>query len=107
MQQFIVQAMGPSVAFAKSSMADTSAMISKAAMTTSKPAKSIKTTVLTGEEFLSYDEVVRPQIVYWPEDAVIEVGQINRLVAAFIEDYAREPQRSHWQKLKKVCNKGF
>jgi len=29
--------------------------------------KAVKATELTCEEFLSYDEVTRPQIVYWSE----------------------------------------
>ena len=91
--------------------ADTTAMTSKndAKETAPKTGKAVKPTEMTCEEFLSYDEVMRPQIVYLseglnrkgkPEEAVIDVDRINSLVPVLIEDCKKAPQSSYWQKMK-------
>ena len=81
-----------------------------------KPTKAIKPMQLTCEEFLSYDEVTRPQIVYWsegmnrkgkPETAAIDVDRTNSLVPVLVEECRKEPQTSYWAKLKQEFNKHF
>lgn len=113
MKKLALLAIGLTVAMANSVMADTPA---KPAMPTAKPAKAIKPTELTCQEFLSYDEVTRPQIVYWseglngkgkPEDAVIDVERINSLVPVIVEDCIKEPKSSYWQKMKQEFKKIF
>ena len=60
MKQFVLITLGLCVLATTSVLADTAA-------TSQQSAKSIKPATLTCEEFLSYDEVTRPQIVYWSE----------------------------------------
>jgi acid stress chaperone HdeA len=76
----------------------------------SVPAKTIKPVEMTCEDFLSYDDVSRPQIVYFteglsrngkPEDAVIDIDRVNRLVPMLVEDCKREPHASYWQRMKR------
>ena len=116
MKNIALMAIGLSAAVATAAMAATPAMPDKSAMATAKPAKAIKPAELTCEEFLSYDEVTRPQIVYWseglngkgkPEDAVIDVERTNRLVPVLVEDCTREPKSSYWQKMKQEFKRIF
>jgi hypothetical protein len=109
MKQFVLTAFGLCVLATTSVLADASA-------TSQKSAKAIKPTALTCEEFLSYDEVTRPQIVYWsegmnrqgkPEDAVIDVDRTNRLVPVLVEDCTKEPSASYWTKMKQEFKKIF
>jgi hypothetical protein len=97
-------------------MADAPSTTDKSLMATPKPAKAIKPTELTCEEFLSYDEVTRPQIVYWsegmngngkPTEGVIDVERTNRLVPVLVEDCTKEPKSSYWQKLKQEFKRVF
>jgi len=113
MKTLALLAIGLTVAIANSVLADTPAA---PAMPTPKPIKAIKPTELTCEDFLSYDEVTRPQIVYWseglngkdnPKDAVIDVERINSLVPVLVEDCAKEPKSSYWQKMKQEFKKIF
>lgn len=94
----------------------TSSVLADTAATSQKSTKSIKPTTLTCEEFLAYDEVTRPQIVYWseamnrkgkPEDAVLDVDRINRLVPVLVEDCTKEPSASYWTKTKQEFKKIF
>jgi acid stress chaperone HdeA len=77
------------------------------------PAKSpkvVKPTEMTCEEFLSFDEVTRPQIVYWSEgfthkervkNIAFDVDRTNSLVPVLVEDCTKEPQASYWSKMKR------
>ena len=116
MKKLVLLAIGLSVAVASAAMADTPATTDKAAMEVAKPAKAIKPTELTCEQFLSYDEVTRPQIVYWseglngkgkPEAAVIDVERTNRLVPVLVEDCTKESKSSYWQKMKQEFKRIF
>jgi acid stress chaperone HdeA len=116
MNNLALLAIGLSVAVAAAAMAETPATTDKVAMTSVKPVKAIKPAELTCEEFLSYDEITRPQIVYWseglngkgkPEDAVIDVERTNRLVPVLVEDCTKEPKSSYWQKMKQEIKRIF
>jgi len=109
-------AFGISVLLASGANADTPAMSDKATPVAAKLTKTIKPMELTCEEFLSFDEVTRPQIVYWseglngkgkPETAVIDVDQTNSLVPVLVEDCRKEPHTSYWTKLKQEFKKHF
>jgi acid stress chaperone HdeA len=112
MKKLALLAIGLSVTIAISVMADTPANPAL----TAKPIKAIKPAELTCQEFLSYDEVTRPQIIYWseglnrkgkPEDAVIDVERINSLVPVLVEDCTKEPQSLFWQKMKQEFKRIF
>jgi hypothetical protein len=116
MKHLAILAIGISVVLANGASADTPAMTDKTAPVAAKPAKAIKPMELTCEEFLSYDEVTRPQIVYWsegmngkgkPETAEIDVDRVNSLVPVLVEDCRKEPQTSYWTKLKQEFKKHF
>ena len=107
-----------SAAMANGALADapTPTVSGKAAPVAAKPPKPIKPMELTCEEFLSYDEVTRPQIVYWseglngkgkPESATIDVERTNSLVPVLVEDCRKEPQTSYWTKVKQEFKKHF
>jgi acid stress chaperone HdeA len=115
MKQFVLTAIGLSIIATTSVLADSPTTAQPPAMS-GKAAKAIKPTTLTCEEFLSYDDVTRPQIVYWseglnrqgkPEDAVIDVDRTNRLVPVLIEDCTKEPSASYWTKMKQEFKKIF
>lgn len=81
---------------------------------TKSPTKAVKPMQITCEEFLSFDEATRPQIVYWseefihqgrPEDTLIDVDQANSLVPVLVEDCRRTPHASFWTKLKEETKK--
>jgi acid stress chaperone HdeA len=116
MKKLALLVIGLSAAVATAAMADTPATTDNGAMATAKPVKAIKPAELTCAEFLSYDEVTRPQIVYWseglnsngkPEDSVIDVERTNRLVPVLVEDCTREPKSSYWQKMKQEFKRIF
>jgi acid stress chaperone HdeA len=74
-----------------------------------KTTKAVRPTKMTCEEFLSYDEVTRPQIIFLSEglqgkgkakDPVVDVDRINTLIPVVIEDCKDEPKSSFWRKLK-------
>lgn len=109
-------AFGLSVVLINGAVADTPSMTGKSAPVAAKSTKAIKPMQLTCEEFLSYDEVTRPQIVYWsegmngkgkPETAVIDVEQTNNLVPVLVEECRKEPKTSYWTKLKQEFKKHF
>jgi acid stress chaperone HdeA len=116
MKHVALLTIGLAVLLASSASADTPAKSDKAAPVAAKPAKAIKPMELTCEEFLSYDEVTRPQIVYWseglngkgkPDSAVIDVERTNSLVPVLVEDCRQEPKTSYWTKLKQEFKKTF
>jgi acid stress chaperone HdeA len=116
MRALALWAIGISVATASSALADTPAKAADSTATNPKPVKTLKPIELTCEEFLSYDEVTRPQIVYWsaglngkgkPDDAVIDIDRINSLVPVIVEDCTKEPKSSYWQKIKRDIKKTF
>jgi hypothetical protein len=103
--------------------AETPVVTQKAATVPATPvkaAKAIEPMQMTCEEFLSYDEVTRPQIVFLseglnskgkgkgkPNNAVFDIEQTNTLVPVLIEDCQREPKTSYWQKMKKEFERVF
>lgn len=99
-------------AIAGAATADTPSTTNSMAMsakTHAKSAKAVKPTEMTCEEFLSYDEVTRPEIVFLSEgmkgkakakDTVVDVDRISTLVPVLVEDCKNEPKASFWQKLK-------
>ena len=114
MKNIALLTIGISVALANGAIADTPALLDKAAPVPARPTKAIKPMELTCEEFLSYDEVTRPQIVYWSEglngkgkseNAVIDLDRTNSLVPVLVEDCRKEPQVSYWSKLKEEIRK--
>jgi hypothetical protein len=42
-----------------------------------------------------------------PEDAVIDIDRINSLVPVLVEDCAKEPKSSYWQKIKRDLKTTF
>jgi len=117
MKNIALLAIAMGAAVTGSVVADTPAKTDTTAMTANtdakgvpaKAGKSVKPAQMTCEDFLSYDEVVRPQIVFLseglnrkgkPEDAVVDVDRINTLVPVLVEDCKKEPQSSYWQKMK-------
>jgi hypothetical protein len=76
--------------------------------------KAVKPASLTCEDFLAFDEVTRPEIVYWsegltrkgkPEDAVFDVERTNRMVPILVEDCSKEPKASYYKKVKDAVKK--
>jgi hypothetical protein len=79
-------------------------------------AKTVKPASLTCEDFLAFDEVTRPEIVYWsegltrkgkPEDAVFDVERTNRMVPILVEDCTKEPKASYYKKVKDAVKKAL
>ena len=100
---------GASLLMANAALAETPAAPVKMATPAAKSTKPVKASDLTCQDFLEYDDVTRPQIVYWsqgvttkgkPDNAVIDIAQVNQLVPVLVEDCTREPQVSFWKKLK-------
>jgi len=116
MKKLALLAIGLSAVVASAAMADTPPTTNKVATATAKPVKAIKPTELTCEDFLSYDELTRPQIVYWsegltgkgkPDEAVIDIERTNRLVPVLVEDCTKESKSSYWQKMKQEFKRIF
>lgn len=121
----VLIAFGCGLALAGAAIADTTgpvktaqaaAVTQKMASVPAKPATAIKPMKMTCEEFLSYDEITRPQIVYLSEglygkdksdSAVFDIERTNRLVPILIEECQREPKTSYWQKMKSEFNRIF
>jgi hypothetical protein len=117
--------LGFGLVLARAAIADTPAPVStaqaplatgKAVAPATKPAKSIQPMEMTCEEFLSYDEITRPQIVFLseglngngkPGHAVFDIERTNSLVPVLIEDCQREPKTSYWQKMKSEFKRIF
>ena len=66
----------------------------------------IKPAKLTCEEFLSFDEMTRPKIVYWsegltrkhnPDGAVFDVDMTRSLVPYLVEECTKQPRASYWK----------
>jgi hypothetical protein len=115
MIKFQLLAMVITTAVVSSAMADTAV---KPAMNTSvgKPSKQIKPATMTCEDFLDFDDVSRPAIVYWsegvnskgkPEDGVFDIERTNRLVPVLVEECRKEPQTPFWTKVKMELKKVF
>jgi hypothetical protein len=116
---FVVSIALLNTAMADSPTASTASMKTAAPMTpavASKASKAIKPATLSCEEFLEYDEVSRPQIVYWseglthkgkPDDAEFDVERTNTLVPVLVEDCTKEPKTSYWKKFKAEVKKVF
>ena len=97
---------GASVVLANSAQADKPAKADKG----TKPAK------MTCEDFLSFDVVSRPKLVYWAEgfngkgkadDAVFDVESTDRLIPVITEVCQKEPKASFWKKVKEEFKKIF
>ncbi len=63
---------------------------------------------MTCKEFLSYDEVTRPKVIYWaqgvkhkgrPQDAIIDVAETDRLIPILTEECQKAPRASFWSRL--------
>ena len=81
-----------------------------------KPTPPLKPMTMTCSDFLTYDVVTRPQIVYWsealnqkgkPENSVIDVDRINSLVPVLVQECQREPRSSFWTRLKQGIKDTF
>lgn len=116
MKKLALLGIGISIVLINGAIADTPATTDKSAPIAAKPAKAIKPMELTCEEFLSYDEVTRPQIVYWsegmngkgkPETAVIDLDRTNSLVPVLVEECRKDPHTSYWTKMKQEFKKHF
>jgi len=114
----LLMAIGASVVLANSAQADKSAKTDKASKTAKaeKGSKVTKPAKITCEEFLAFDEVARPKLVYWaegfnqkgkPEDAVFDVETTERLVPVLVEVCRKEPHESFWKKVKEEFKKVF
>jgi acid stress chaperone HdeA len=113
MKNFALLAVGIAFGLAGAAIADTPVATATHAPVAAKPTKAIKPMELTCEEFLSYDEVTRPQIVYWsaglngkgkPE---IDLDRTNSLVPVLVEDCRQEPKTSYWTKMEEEFKKHF
>lgn len=91
--------MGICLALASSAMADTP-------LTAGQSPSAIRPAKLTCEEFLSFDEMTRPKIVYWSQglirkgnsdDAVFDVDLAKNLVPYLVEECTRHPRASYWK----------
>jgi hypothetical protein len=76
--------------------------------------KAFKAGKLSCEQFLLYDDVTRPQIVFWSEGAVhkgkpgeevIDVDRTNTLVPILVDECTRTPKSSFWHKFKAESKK--
>jgi len=109
------------LALGGTAMADTPAtpatpkMSSKTAAAT-KTTKAVKPATMSCEDFLSFDEVTRPAIVYWsegvnskgkPEEGVFDIDRTTRLVPVLVEDCQKEPKTPFWTKVKQDIKKVF
>jgi acid stress chaperone HdeA len=108
MKYLLTATLGLQFVVATAAFADTPAMATYTAP--------IKPMTMTCRDFLSYDVVTRPQIVYWsealnqkgkPQDAQIDVDSINSLVPVLVQDCQREPQSSFWTKMKNDFKSAF
>jgi hypothetical protein len=63
---------------------------------------------MTCQDFMSYDEVTRPRVVYWaqgvkhkgqPREAVVDIAETERLVPIVTEQCSMAPQASFWKTL--------
>jgi len=74
--------------------------------TAGKLTRPIKPARLTCEEFLSFDDMTRPKIVYWsegltrkdnPDGAVFDVDMTRSLVPYLVEECTKQPRASYWK----------
>jgi acid stress chaperone HdeA len=116
MKNYLLGAIGVVVVLANYAIADTPTMSKKPAPAAAKSTKTIKPLDLTCAEFLSYDEVTRPQIVYWsealngkgkPESATIDLDRIKSLIPVLVEDCRQTSGASYWTKMKQEFKKIF
>jgi hypothetical protein len=86
-----------------------------AAPSPAAPAKLVAPGRLSCEEFLMYDEITRPQIIYWSLGSahkgraggeIIDVARTNTLVPILVDDCRREPKTSFWHEFKSEFKKG-
>ena len=97
MRNSILLVLGMSIALCGAAMAAT-------------PAKVVKPMEMTCEDFLSFDEVTRPQIVYWSEgfthkdrikNIAFDMDRTNSLVPVLVQECTKEPHASYWSKMKR------
>jgi acid stress chaperone HdeA len=120
MKYFALLAMGPlltagfALADTPGIAATTPAAVPAATPMAAAPAKVVKPGNLSCEQFLLYDDVTRPQIVYWSEGAahkgkaggeIIDVERTNTLVPILVDDCTRDPKTSFWHKFKSEFEK--
>lgn len=89
-----------------------STVVDKHASAPPKPAPAAATAAgrgLTCTEFVTYDEVTRPKVVYWTEgfnkegdatDAQIDIDATDRLVPTLVDDCNETPKRTLWERIK-------
>jgi acid stress chaperone HdeA len=102
MKKHKLLALGICIVGLKAAIADTPAALD-GSVHAIKPAR------LTCENFLSFDEMTRPKIVYWsegllhkdhPEDAVFDLDMTSRLVPFLVEECTKRPRASLWKTMK-------
>jgi acid stress chaperone HdeA len=78
------------------------------------PSKIVKPGALTCEAFLMYDDVTRPQIVFWtegstkkgkPGEEVLDVDRTNTLVPMIVDECTRAPKAAFIKKVHEVSSK--
>jgi hypothetical protein len=78
------------------------------------PPKPVNADALTCEDFLLYDDVTRPQIVYWTEGAtkkgkpgeeILDVERTNSLVPIIVDECTRTPKAAFVKKVHEVSGK--
>ena len=78
------------------------------------PSKIVKPGALTCEAFLMYDDVTRPQIVFWtegsskkgkPGEEVLDVDRTNTLVPLIVDECTRAPKAAFITKVHEVSRK--
>ena len=107
MRKHTLLALGICIVALKAAIAQTPAAVDGSAHT-------IKPVRLTCENFLSFDEMTRPKIVYWsegllhkdhPDDAVFDLDMTHRLVPFLVEECTKRPHASWWKTMKETLKR--
>ena len=78
------------------------------------PKKVVKLETLTCEDFITYDDVTRPQLVFWTEGAtkkgkpgeeIIDMDRTHDLVPIVVDECTRTPKASFVKKEQEVSKK--
>jgi len=65
-------------------------------------------TDMTCKDFLTYDQVQRPKVIYWaegvqtkgkPQDAVIDIASTDQVIPIIVQQCKAEPTASLWVKM--------
>jgi acid stress chaperone HdeA len=69
---------------------------------------------MTCKDFLSFDQVQRPKVIYWaegvktkgkPEDAVIDIASTDQVIPIIVQQCKAEPRASLWVKMDESWHK--